>query len=58
MKFSSVKRSARKYYCLKFNVQFPNDYDTYYLAYSRPYTYSEMIVNLVNQENLLYNSNG
>ena len=42
-----------KYYALTFTLKFDHDKDTVFIAFSRPYKYSKIILNIMKLENKL-----
>ena len=46
-------RYKRYFYQMNFELEFPHEDDTIYLAYSRPYQYSQIIAHMFHVENKL-----
>lgn len=50
---SNTKKRRRYFYCLTFQVEFEYQDDSVYFAYSTPYTYSQMYLELLRKESHL-----
>jgi hypothetical protein len=50
---SNTRKRRRYFYCLTFQVDFEYEDDVVYFAYSTPYPYSQMYINMLNLENEL-----